>query len=89
MVLGIISVEVGKVVRFMDFPSVCVRDTLQLSRALSNVIQLSDAKKIVSTFLTVKTTQRAAQKLIKLVDMNRVGGAVIWNTFTVAQLKDH
>ena len=44
---------------------------------------------LITTSLTIKAMRGAAQKLIKLVDMNRVGGAVIWNTFTVAQLKDH
>ena len=50
--LGVIGVQVGKVDRFMDFPSIClyVRDTLKITRALSNIIELSNTKKLCPNF---------------------------------------
>ena len=42
-----IGFEVGESRYVLDFPSVrpCVRDTVQIARALSDIIQLFDAKK--------------------------------------------
>ena len=47
---------------------ISVRIAPQIARVLSNIIQLSNAKKncaLISTLLEMKTTQCAAQKLIK------------------------
>ena len=79
--------------RAINFTSVhpCVRDRRQITRALSNIVKLSNAKNhaLNSTFPTIKTTRRSAQKLIKLIDLGRVIGALMWNTFTVALHNGH
>ena len=76
--------EVG---RSMDFPFIrpsihlsVTWCTLQIVGVLSNTIQLSNTDKnraLISTFLTIKTTWRAAQRLIRLVNLSCVDGAVI------------
>ena len=67
----------------MDFSSVhpsVTRCEIQITQGvLSNIVQLSNAKNraLISTFPTIETMRHAAQKLIKLVDLSCVGGAVI------------
>ena len=43
---------------------------------------MRENRALISTFLMIETTQRAAQKFITLVELSRMVGAVISNTFT-------
>ena len=65
----------------MDFPSVRPWHAQQIAfiRVPGNIVQLSNAKKSFSNFkfLTINAVRRTSQKLIKLVDLNRVRSALM------------
>ena len=71
-----------------------VRDTARatnftIAQQHYTFIQRENNRALISTFLTIKKTRRAAHKFIKFVDLSRVGVSVISDIWALARAPDH